>query len=98
VPQAFALRGRAGVPPSAVAVSGNLTAVSPTAAGYVSVTPSSTAIPTTSTINHPAGDILANGLTVPLGGDGRLWAIHRSTSGQSTHLVFDVTGYFSPAN
>ena len=36
------------------------------AAGYVSVTPTPAATPSTSTINFPSGDARANGLTVPL--------------------------------
>jgi len=67
-----------------------------TAAGYVAITTTSQANPSTSTINFPVGDNRANGLTSPLGAGGKLWAVYKSsTSTATTQLVFDVTGYFS---
>ncbi len=45
-------------------------------AGYVSLTTTAQSVPATSTINFPLGDIRANGVTVPLAGDGKLWATY----------------------
>ena len=46
------------IPPDAVAVTGNLTAVSSGASGYFGLTPTSPGtVPGTSTLNFPASDI-----------------------------------------
>ncbi|MFI5258362.1 MAG: fibronectin type III domain-containing protein [Candidatus Limnocylindrales bacterium] len=88
----------AGVPTTAVAVTGNVTIVNQTAGGYVAVAPSLTSgvEPGTSTINFPTGDIRANGVTVPLAAGGNLdfmyWV---SSAGPTVDVLFDVTGYFS---
>jgi hypothetical protein len=42
------------------------------------------------------GDIKGNGLAVALGSGGGLSATYMSTTGNTTDLVFDVTGYFAP--
>jgi hypothetical protein len=76
-----------------VAITGNLTVTGQSRGGYVSVTPTPTANPTTSTINFPSGDTRANGLTIPLSGSGSLSAVYKTSSG-STHLILDVTGYY----
>ena len=69
VKQTFAVAGLFGVPADAVGVTGNVTIVGQTQAGYVTVAPSlaADALPSTSTINFPVGDIRANGITVSLG-------------------------------
>ncbi|MES2210136.1 MAG: hypothetical protein V4515_08125, partial [Chloroflexota bacterium] len=92
VPRSFVVAGRGGVPANAVAVTGNLTITSATRAGYVTLTPTRDANPPTSTINFPAGDTRANGITVPLGPDGSLAAVFKASSG-SVQIIFDVTGY-----
>jgi alpha-tubulin suppressor-like RCC1 family protein len=95
-PRTFHVAGRGGVPANAIAVTGNLTVVGQTGAGFVSLGPVATANPTTSTINFPVGDVRANGVTVTLGG-GMLSAVYKSgTAGAKTDLLFDVTGYYVP--
>jgi outer membrane protein assembly factor BamB len=87
-----------GVPSSAVAVTGNLTIVGQTHAGYVTVAPSLTSgvQPPTSTINFPVGDVRANGMTVPLASGGKLDLMYWSASKADTvNVIFDVTGYFA---
>jgi hypothetical protein len=74
-----------------------VTIVGQTGLGYVSLAPSLAAAtqPGTSTINFPAGDIRANGITVPLGADGKLDAMYWAGSTTDTvNVLFDVTGYF----
>jgi hypothetical protein len=96
-PRDVAVAGHDGVPADAVAVTGNLTVTGQTAAGYVSLTDVSTALPATSTINFPLGDTRANGITAPLGtgGDaGELWFVYRSAGGKGSQLILDLTGYF----
>ena len=82
------------VPDGAVAVTGNLTVTGQTAAGYLALTSAGTKKPTTSTINFPLGDTRANGVTVALGSDGKLWMIYMARPGATVQTVFDVTGYF----
>ena len=92
-PRTLEVGSHFGVPGGAEAVTGNLTVVGQTAAGYVSITPTPTSTPTTSTINFPTGDIRANGVTVPLDSDD-LSLVYKAPSGKKTHLLLDVTGYF----
>jgi hypothetical protein len=93
VPRRLDVAGTNGIPANAEAITGNLTVVGQTRAGYLSITPNSTANPTTSMLNFPLGDVRANGVTVPLNGSGNLWIVYKA-SGGSTHVILDVTGYF----
>lgn len=95
-PRAFAVTNGTTIPNDAVAVSGNLTVVGQTRGGFVSLGPTISDNPSSSTINFPAGDDRANGVIVPLNtADGSLQAVFRgSPPGGSTDLIFDVTGYF----
>ena len=95
-PQPADLPGRrwGGVPVTAVAVTGNLTVTEQTHLGFVSLGPDPVVNPTTSTLNFPVGDNRANGVTVALDATGDLSAIYGAAGGASTHLIFDVTGYF----
>jgi hypothetical protein len=95
VVRTFQVSQRGGVPAQAVGVTGNLTVTQQTNAGYASLGPQIASRPTTSTINFPVGDNRANGVVVPLAGDGALSAVYVGGSG-STHLILDVTGYFVP--
>jgi hypothetical protein len=92
-PRTFQVTGFGGVPTGAKAVTGNLTVVGQTKPGYVTLTPTQHANPSTSTINFPLGDTRANGVTVPLSGTGALWGVFKA-SGGATDLIFDVTGYY----
>ena len=83
------------IPANAIAVTGNLTVTNQTAGGYVSVTPAPNNNPLSSTINFPVGDNRANNLTIPVNPpDGKVSAVYRAAAGRTTHLIFDVTGYF----
>ena len=96
VASTFKVTGLATIPTGAVAVTGNLTVVSQTAPGYVALTSVATGTPTTSTINFPAGDVRANGVTIPLGPGGKLGVTYIAKAGATTQVIFDVTGYFLP--
>jgi PKD repeat protein len=98
VPKTLSVAGANTIPGNATAVTGNLTVVSQTKSGYLSITPSPTASPTTSTLNFPSGDIRANGVTVPLNASGDLSIVYKATSGATTHVVLDITGYFVPGS
>jgi hypothetical protein len=97
VTRTFAVAGTPGIPAGAVAVTGNVTAVLPTSAGWIQLSSGPAVTATTSVLNVPAGDTRANGVTALLGGDGRLSAVFKGASG-STHLILDITGYFMAAD
>jgi hypothetical protein len=95
VPRKLVVGGHWGVPSSAGAITGNLTVVSQTAAGYVAVTLTNNPSPTTSNLNFPFGDARANGITVPVSGTSDIWIVYKTTlAGKRTHLILDVSGYF----
>ncbi|MGL5865963.1 MAG: hypothetical protein ACRCYX_08840 [Dermatophilaceae bacterium] len=88
-----AVAGAGGVPASASAVVMNVTAVSPTRSGYLTVYPVGRARPTASNINFPAGATVPNLVTMPLGTGG---GIQVYNSSGSTHLIIDVVGWYTP--
>ncbi len=96
VPYGFQVGGRTvgstAVPADAVAITGNLTVTGQTKGGFLSLTPTSVANPTTSTLNFPKGDNRANNVTVKLGAGGMLFVVYKGTG--TAHAVLDVTGYF----
>jgi hypothetical protein len=89
--------GGCGVPTTAKAVSLNVTIVSPTQDGFVSLWPTGGVFPVVSTINFNAGEpALANGAIVPLAtATPDLASVYGTGSGTGTiHTILDVTGYF----
>jgi hypothetical protein len=96
VPATFPLTGRGVVPGSATAVTGNLTVTGSTSAWAVFIGPDPVAYPTSSNVNFSAGQVRCNGVSVALSGAGSLSATYMSSPGNTTDLVFDVTGYFRP--
>ena len=94
-PVTFQIAGRAGVPDDATAVTGNVTVTDETDGWAVYVGPDPVAFPQNSTVNFVKGDIVANGITVALGSHGTLSATYMALSGNTTDLVFDLTGYFT---
>ncbi len=93
-PKTLAVQGHWGVPGTAMAVTGNLTVSAQTAAGYAAVTPDPDPTPPTSTINFPVGDTMANGIVAPLNGAGHSSFVYKATSGKTTDLILDLSGYF----
>jgi hypothetical protein len=96
IPRTFQVGGRDVVPLAATAVTGNVTVTGETSSWAVFIGPNPTASPKSSTINFIKGDILANGVTVALSSTGSLSATFMAKAGNTTDLVFDVTGYFTP--
>jgi hypothetical protein len=84
-----------GIPVDALAVALNVTAVSATVGGHVTVFPGGTADPGTSTINFSAGQTRANNLIVGLAPDfsGKL-ILRAVVPGGEVHFLVDVVGYF----
>ncbi len=87
------------VPEGASAVVMNVTAVSPTASGFVSVRPgNATGEPTTSNLNVVPADIAPNSVTVELptaanNGELNLYYLGNAT-GATTDLLIDLVGYY----
>jgi hypothetical protein len=93
----FWVPGYGGVPSNAVAVTGNLTVTAQTSLGYLYLGPVAMNDPTSSTLNFPVGDDRANGVTVALSAVGSLhFTFVAPNPGPTTHVIFDVTGYFVP--
>jgi hypothetical protein len=88
--------GRSGLPPPdddhpTTAVVMNVTATQPTAPGYLTVWPGGDQ-PTASNLNMIPGQTVPNMVSVPVGNDG---AIHIYNFAGTTHVIADVTGYYS---
>ena len=93
-PRTFQVTGGS-IPSAATAVTGNVTVTGQSKSGALAIGPTATYYPRTSTINFAYGDALANGVTVALSSTGTLSATYMVSSGNTTDLVFDVTGYFT---
>jgi len=92
------------VPAGATAVVLNVTAVNPTAGGYVSLRPGdATGAPTVSTLNVTAGGTFPNGATITIpttgahAGEIQVWYEAEYTTVGSTELLIDIAGYYELA-
>ena len=83
--------GRGGVPNNAGAVMLNVTAVSPGAAGFLTVFPCGTTMPLASSVNYGPGDVVANAVLAKIGTGGKVCIY----SPAATDIVVDVTGYIA---
>jgi hypothetical protein len=110
VERKFPMQGNCSVPAGAKAVSLNVTVVSPSNQGSLTLYPSGIATPLVSTITFPIGTFaLANGAIVPLADttpdiaakfqicDGSTLPCVRNLNNGTSHLALDVTGYFATA-
>ena len=93
------------VPAAATAVVLNVTAVNPTAGGYVSLRPGdATGAPTVSTLNVTAGGTFPNGATITVpttgahAGEIQVWYEAEGTTVGSTELLIDIAGYYELAS
>jgi uncharacterized delta-60 repeat protein len=85
--------GRDGVPAVGVeAVALNVTAVTPTRSGFLTVYPAGSARPTASNLNHQANATTPNLVTVALGAGGQIVLYNGSVG--TAHLLADVAGYY----
>jgi hypothetical protein len=80
------------VPADATAAVLNVTAVDPSAAGFVTVYPCSDSVPDTSTLNYVRGQTVANTTIAALSGAGQLcvWTF------AETDILVDITGWLGP--
>ena len=91
--RSFAVSGVCAVPPTAKAVAVNLTAVLPTADGFLTLYPTGQSLPLASSVNFRAGTVRANNAVLPLGASGQITVFCGMGSG-STDFLLDVTGWF----
>jgi hypothetical protein len=103
VARTFQVTGHGGVPPTATAVTGNLTVTQQSSLGYLFIGPIAANNPASSTLNFPLNDDRANAVTVALGSGGGGGALGTLSityaapkAGATAHVIFDVTGYFVP--
>ena len=68
----------------------NVTAVNPSSNGYLTVYPSSSARPTTSSVNFTAGTIQASQVVVDVGGGGSF----NVYSSSNVNVVVDIEGFY----
>jgi hypothetical protein len=97
VPRLLPVVGRCGVPPTAKAVTVNVTITAPTAGGHLSFALGGcAAAPSTSTLNFPAGRTRSNLAILPLAtnGTGGVTVFPSLAASGNVHLILDVTGYF----
>jgi len=90
--RSFTVTGTCGIPTNAKAVSGNLTVVAPTAAGflngYATGTPTSVSL-----VNFRVGQIKANDVVLKLPASGGSLTFQNGSAGV-VNFLFDVNGYF----
>ena len=78
------------VPSIATAASLNITAVTPSGPGFLTVWPCGVERPLASNLNFVAGDVIPNGVIAPIGSNGKV-CIYAFAE---TELVVDVAGWF----
>jgi hypothetical protein len=79
------------VPTSATAVSLNVTVVSPTASGFITVYPCGVLRPLASNVNYVEDQVVPNGVIAPIGNTGKVCFY----SSKTTEIVVDVAGWFA---
>jgi hypothetical protein len=88
------------VPAGATAIVANVTVVSPTTLGFVSVRPGdATGLPSTSNLNFLAGAVVPNSVTVELPTAGAAagtvdLVFHGTEANATAHLLIDIVGYY----
>jgi hypothetical protein len=90
----FEPRGTCGIPLTALSIAGNVTVITPTNAGNLTIYPTGVALPLTSTINFVTGLNRANNGIFEMGPSGL--NVRANMSSGTTHFVLDVVGYFGP--
>jgi hypothetical protein len=82
-----------GVPTeNVIAVVLNVTVTGPTASSYLTVWPTGVTRPTASSLNFPPGFTGANSVTVGVGDGGQIDIYNNAGS---THVIVDISGYYS---
>lgn len=91
----FSAAGRCGIPSTAAAFSINVTAVSPTAGGYLSLMPADQLQANIGTLSFSAGQSRANSALLMLSDTPeRSFAVFAGIPSGTVHVIVDVNGYF----
>jgi hypothetical protein len=85
---------RGGVGADAAAVVLNVTAVSPSAPGFLTVFPCGETQPLASNINYIPGDVVPNAVVAKVGAGGKVCVF----SSAETHIVIDVNAWFAESD
>ncbi|MFI0432730.1 MAG: hypothetical protein ACH36H_06275, partial [Candidatus Nanopelagicales bacterium] len=85
------IAGGNGVPPSAAAVSLNITSVGAAGGGHLRAYPCGTGRPESSSLNYPGGSAVANAVVTGLGADGAV-CVYTSTT---TDVIIDLNGWMA---
>ena len=91
--RAFTLTNVCGIPPTATALSVNVTVTQSTAPGFVTVFAGNSSTPPTSSINFAAGQTRANNTMVILATDGTGVVRVLNGAAGTVHFILDVNGY-----
>ena len=86
-----AVTGNAGIPAGATAVTLNVTAISPTAAGYLTAWNGTGSPPLSSNLNFAPGQVVATLVTVPISPSGTIGLFNAIGT---TNVAVDVEGYW----
>jgi glucose/arabinose dehydrogenase len=89
----FTVAGQCGLPPTASAVSANVTVTGATSSGHLVVVPTAPEPQLTSTINFQAGQTRANNAILSLASDGSL-VVRTGMPEGGVDFILDLTGYF----
>jgi RHS repeat-associated protein len=88
------IAGQGGVPSAGVsAVVVNVTAVNPSASGFLTLYKAGTAVPTGSTLNYGVMTAQANSAVVGLSSDGKITV--RNSIGAAVDVIIDVAGFYA---
>ena len=92
----FTIAGTCGIPSSAKAVSVNITSVSPTGSGSITLFPGALTLPNTTTVSFVAAQTRGNNAIIALAPDGAgtIQGFASVAGGGNVHLILDVNGYF----
>jgi Zn-dependent metalloprotease len=92
----FTITGSCAIPSTAKAVSVNVTSVSPTATGFITLFPGGLSLPNTTSVSFVAGKNQANNAILVLApdGTGTIQGFASVAGGGNVHLILDVNGYF----
>ena len=91
----FTTTGQCGIPSTAVALSLNITAVTPTGSGYLTLFPADRLQPAIGTVSFSSGLTRGNNTLLLLSATERTFVVFPSVTGNGTvHMVVDVNGYF----
>ena len=87
--------GLCGIPSTAISIVGNVTAVSPTGGGTLTLAPASAGVTNTSSVSFNAGNTRASQALIGLSGTGsRAFTIRSGLAAGGVDVIVDVTGYF----